>query len=41
MFIVIVCNVINLEIYLDFLSEPFYIIKESGKKCEYLKNEKR
>ena len=36
-----VCNVINFEINLSFLIEPFsYMTKNSEKKLKYLKNEK-
>ena len=35
------CDVINLEINLSFLMQPFsYMSKKSGRKCKYCKNEK-
>ena len=36
-----VCDVMNFQIKLSLLMEPFfYIIKKSGQKCKYLKNER-
>ena len=36
-----VCDVINFEIYLSFLTKPFsYMTKYSEQKFKYLKNEK-